>query len=113
MSFEAFKEALGTSESRRELLFQDGRPFHVLLSQQFARDDLEQLSDTATSIRRLDRHRDGREFLRGVLRGIRVMNLFAQPSKRLFVGATSMAAPRSAGGCRRIERPIQVGRALR
>ena len=82
MSFEAFREALGTSESRRELLFQDGRPFHVLLSQQFSRDDLEQLSDTATSIRRLDRHRDGREFLRGVLRGIRVMNLFAQPSTR-------------------------------
>ena len=82
MSFEEYKAALGTSASRRALLFRDGRPFHVLLSQQFSRDDLIHLTDTATSIRRLDRHRDGRDFLRGLLRGIRVMNLFAQPSTR-------------------------------
>jgi aspartate carbamoyltransferase len=82
MSFEEYKVALGTSASRRKLLFQDGRPFHVLLSQQFSRDDLIHLTDTATSIRRLDRHRDGRDFLRGLLRGVRVMNLFAQPSTR-------------------------------
>ena len=74
--------ALDESEKRRALLMRDGRPFHVLLSQQFSRPQIESLCDTATAIRRLDRHVDGRDFLRGVLRGYRIMNLFAQPSTR-------------------------------
>jgi aspartate carbamoyltransferase len=81
-TYEEFLAALDEKELRRKFLFRDGRPFFVLISQQFSRQDLEQLSDTATAIRRLDRHRDGREFLRGVLRGYRIMNLFAQPSTR-------------------------------
>lgn len=81
-SYEEFREALQDGGRRRELLFRGGRPFFVLMSQQFSRDELEQLCDTATAIRRLDRHRDGREFLLGMLRGQRVMNLFAQPSTR-------------------------------
>jgi aspartate carbamoyltransferase len=40
------------------------------------------LCDTATTIRKLERHIDGRGFLRGVLAGKRIMNLFAQPSTR-------------------------------
>jgi aspartate carbamoyltransferase catalytic subunit len=83
ITFEQFKQSLETSSStRRALLARGDRPFHVLLSQQFSRPDIESLCDTATAIRRLDRALDGREFLRGVLRGIRVMNLFAQPSTR-------------------------------
>jgi hypothetical protein len=81
-SYEEFRAALDDQERRRALLFRDGRPFFVLISQQFRRSDLEQLSDTATAIRRLDRHRDGRDFLRSVLRGYRIMNLFARPSTR-------------------------------
>lgn len=81
-SYEEFRDAIQDGARRRALLFREGRPFFVLLSQQFSRDELEQLCDTATAIRRLDRHRDGREFLLGILRGHRVMNLFAQPSTR-------------------------------
>ncbi|MFO0631533.1 MAG: hypothetical protein U0168_01645 [Nannocystaceae bacterium] len=81
-TFEEFKAGLDERERRRALLTRDGRPFFVLLSQQFLRPDIETLCDTATAIRRLDRHVDGREFLRGLLRGLRIMNLFAQPSTR-------------------------------
>jgi aspartate carbamoyltransferase len=82
MSFNEFKAGLRDRHRRRQLLRVDDRPFHVLLSQQFSREDIEDLCDTATAIRRLDRHREGREYLRGVLRGLRIMNLFAQPSTR-------------------------------
>ncbi|NJK32808.1 MAG: hypothetical protein HC927_10590 [Deltaproteobacteria bacterium] len=82
ISYEEFRDAIHDGARRRSLLFRDGRPFFVLLSQQFSREELEQLCDTATAIRRLDRHRDGRDFLLGILRGRRVMNLFAQPSTR-------------------------------
>lgn len=82
ISYEEFREAIQDGARRRQLLNRDGRPFFVLLSQQFSREELEELCDTATAIRRLDRHRDGREFLLAILRGHRVMNLFAQPSTR-------------------------------
>ncbi|MBK6921519.1 MAG: aspartate carbamoyltransferase [Deltaproteobacteria bacterium] len=82
LSFEEFKAGLDERERRRALLTRDGRPYFVLLSQQFTRPDIDSLCDTATSIRRLERHVDGREFLRGLLRGVRIMNLFAQPSTR-------------------------------
>lgn len=82
LSFDAFRASLADPERRRALLFRDRRPYFVLLADQFDRADLEQLCDTATAIRRLDRHRDGTGFLRGLLSGKRVMNLFAQPSTR-------------------------------
>jgi aspartate carbamoyltransferase len=82
VSFEAFREGLAHRGKRREYLTRDGRPFFVLISQQFSAEDLERLCDTATAIRRLDRHMDGREFLRGTLKGVRIMNLFSQPSTR-------------------------------
>jgi aspartate carbamoyltransferase catalytic subunit len=81
-SFEQFKAGLHSRSKRRELLHRNGRHFHVLLSQQFSREDIESLCDTATAIRRLDRHHQGREYLGGVLRGHRIMHLFAQPSTR-------------------------------
>jgi aspartate carbamoyltransferase catalytic subunit len=82
MEFEAFQAGLADPVARRPLLFRDGLPFHVLLAHQFDRADLEGLCDTATTIRKLERHIDGRGFLRGVLAGKRIMNLFAQPSTR-------------------------------
>ena len=81
-SYEEFSAALSDRTRRRELLFRGDKPYFVLFSQQFSRADLEMLSDTATAIRRLDRHRDGVDFLRRILHGHRVMNLFAQPSTR-------------------------------
>lgn len=82
ISYEQFNASLLDSAARKKILRVDGRPFYVLLSQQFGRPDIESLCDTATAIRRLDRHRDGRAFLRSVLTGYRIMHLFAQPSTR-------------------------------
>lgn len=82
ITFEAFKAGLGSRSRRRELLRKNDRPMFVLMSQQFRREDIDSLCDTATAVRRLDRHVEGREFLRSVLRGHRIMNLFAQPSTR-------------------------------
>ena len=82
LEFDAFKQGLRDRDRRHELLTRDGRPFYVLISQQFSGAEIETLCDTATAIRRLDRHREGRDFLRSVLRGYRIMNLFAQPSTR-------------------------------
>ncbi len=97
MSFKEWKAGLRDRDIRRTLLCRpDGRPFHVLLSQQFSGPDIESLCDTATAIRRLDRHREGRGFLRGVLQGYRVMHLFAQPSTRtaqsFLAGADKLGA---------------------
>lgn len=82
IDFETFLAHMDSRSKRRALLFKDGRPYHVLLSQQFDKEELNALCDTATSIRRLDRHVEGRDFLRQILAGKRVMNLFAQPSTR-------------------------------
>ena len=76
MSYEEFNASLRDSDARKRVLRSNGRTFHVLLSQQFGRPDIESLCDTATAIRRLDRHREGRSFLRGVLSGLRIMQLF-------------------------------------
>jgi aspartate carbamoyltransferase len=96
ITYDEFRSAIHDGARRRSLLFRDARPYFVLLSQQFSRDELEALCDTATAIRRLDRHRDGREFLLGILRGQRIMNLFAQPSTRtaqsFIAGADKLGA---------------------
>lgn len=91
MDYETFRAAIDDEGARREVLFRGGHPYFVLLAQQFERSDLELLCETATAIRRLDRHRDGAAFLRGILAGRRVMHLFAQPSTRTcesFVAAS-------------------------
>ncbi|MEM9452817.1 MAG: aspartate carbamoyltransferase [Myxococcota bacterium] len=96
VSYEEFNESLRDSKARKRVLRRKGRQFHVLLSQQFGRSDIESLCDTATAIRRLDRHREGRSFLRGVLAGYRIMHLFAQPSTRtaqsFLAGADKLGA---------------------
>ncbi|MCB9713456.1 MAG: aspartate carbamoyltransferase [Myxococcales bacterium] len=96
MSYQQFAASLRDSDARKRVLRVNGRPFYVLLSQQFARPDIEQLCDTATAIRRLDRHREGQGFLRGVLAGQRIMHLFAQPSTRtaqsFLAGADKLGA---------------------
>lgn len=82
IDFETFLSYMASRSKRRSLLMRDGRPYHVLISQQFDKAELNALCDTATGIRRLDRHVEGRDFLRQILAGKRVMNLFAQPSTR-------------------------------
>jgi aspartate carbamoyltransferase catalytic subunit len=81
-TYDAFRAAVEDDSARRPLLFREGRPRYVLFAQQFDRPELEALCATATAIRRMDRHRDGMPFLRSILMGKRVLNLFAQPSTR-------------------------------
>ncbi|MCA9488531.1 MAG: hypothetical protein KC621_01370 [Myxococcales bacterium] len=82
LTYDAFREAVEDDDRRRSLLFEDDHPRYVLFAQQFTRADLVRLSASATAIRRMDRHRDGVRFLRSILEGKRVLNLFAQPSTR-------------------------------
>jgi len=80
ISWEEFKKVEHSRSARKKYLFKDGRIFHVLLSQQFNREDLETIYQTATAIRRLDKFQPA--FLRYSLFGKRALNLFAQPSTR-------------------------------
>lgn len=105
-TFDEFRQGLADRARRRELLTHNGRHRHVLISQQFNQAELEQICDTATAIRRLDRHLDGREFLRGTLRGIRIMNLFAQPSTR--TAESFMAAADKLGASSRLVSDIST-----
>ena len=43
ISYEEFRAAIHDGARRRSLLFRDGVPFFVLLSQQFSRDELDSL----------------------------------------------------------------------
>jgi aspartate carbamoyltransferase len=107
LSYEEFKDRLYSSSSkRRELLTREGRHYFVLISQQFSQDDLEKMCDTATAIRRLDRNVEGRDYLRSILRGVRIMNLFAQPSTR--TAESFVAAADKLGASSRIVSDLQT-----
>ena len=82
LSFEAFTRAVADDAERRRILFRQGRPHYVLLSSQFHADDLRSLFAGADAIRRMDESPSGRQKLRSLLNGVRVVNLFAQPSTR-------------------------------
>jgi aspartate carbamoyltransferase catalytic subunit len=83
LSWDAFSH-LRSSEKAR-LLSEGGRPIHVLMSQQFARRDLDALGDLATQIRFIAKTESGSAFLRGLLPHRRAMLYFTQPSTRTFL----------------------------
>lgn len=58
---------------------------HVLVAQQFLREDLEALGELATVIRRMSKSREGAVFLKGLLSDKRAMLYFAQPSSRTYL----------------------------
>ena len=66
-------------------LMDEGRPFHVLLAQQFDRREMEKLGSLATGIRRIAKSRDGMVFLKQRLSDKRAMLYFTQPSTRTFL----------------------------
>jgi len=68
---------------------EDGRPYHVLVAQQFDRPALEALGHLATTIRRLAKTEQGMDFLAGRLRHKRAMLYFTQPSSRTFLSFTA------------------------
>lgn len=82
VSVPAITPSPATSGTLRELLFRDGHPHYVLTSYQFDRADLDALFATTDRIRLLEKTEGGRRQLRSLLAGVRVVNLFAQPSTR-------------------------------
>jgi aspartate carbamoyltransferase catalytic subunit len=63
----------------------DGKPYHVLIAQQFDRDILDHLCTLATRIRRIAKSKRGMEFLASQLNHKRAMLDFSQPSSRTFL----------------------------
>lgn len=62
-----------------------GTPPHTLIAQQFTREKLEELCALATKIKRINKRRDGANFLKGLLSDKRAMLYFAQPSSRTYL----------------------------
>ena len=57
-------------------------PPHTLIAQQFSRAQLERLCKLATRIKRINKRREGANFLKTLLSDKRAMLYFAQPSSR-------------------------------
>jgi aspartate carbamoyltransferase catalytic subunit len=62
-----------------------GDPPHTLIAQQFTRAKLEELCSLATRIKRINKRREGANFLKGLLSDKRAMLYFAQPSSRTYL----------------------------
>ncbi len=58
---------------------------HTLIAQQFTREEIEELCTLATRIKRINKRREGANFLKGLLRDKRAMLYFAQPSSRTYL----------------------------
>jgi len=62
-----------------------GDPPHTLIAQQFTREKLEELCTLATRVKRINKRREGANFLKGLLSDKRAMLYFAQPSSRTYL----------------------------
>jgi len=62
-----------------------GTPPHTLVAQQFSRGKLEELCTLATKIKRINKRREGANFLKTLLCDKRAMLYFAQPSSRTYL----------------------------
>ncbi len=67
----------------------NGRPYNVVVAQQFNRERMEELGALATTIRRIAKTEDGMDFLGRQLSHKRVMLYFTQPSSRTFLSFTA------------------------
>jgi aspartate carbamoyltransferase catalytic subunit len=63
--------------------------FHVLVAQQFEREDLDGLGQLATRIRFIAKSEEGMKFLQGILAHKHAMLYFSQPSTRTFLSFCS------------------------
>jgi aspartate carbamoyltransferase catalytic subunit len=64
-------------------------PYHILIAQQFSREQLASLCTLATQIRRISKRREGVNFLQSILADKRAMLYFAQPSSRTYLSFNS------------------------
>ncbi|HEY5621923.1 MAG TPA: hypothetical protein VIR77_04905, partial [Pontiella sp.] len=62
-----------------------GTPPHTLIAQQFSRTQLQELCTLATRIKRINKRRDGANFMKTLLSDKRAMLYFAQPSSRTYL----------------------------
>ena len=60
-------------------------PHHTLIAQQFSREDIEELCQLATRIKRINKRREGANYLKTLLSDKRAMLYFAQPSSRTYL----------------------------
>lgn len=74
-----------TPDLKAQYFASEGHLFHTLFSQQFSRNDLDELGALATRIRMLAKEREGLLFLRDLLAHKRAMLYFTQPSTRTFL----------------------------
>lgn len=82
IKWDEFLRVTESRSARRKYLFKDEQSFHVLFSQQFQREDLDKLYQTATAIRKLHKRKTDAAWLRKTLQGKRLLCLFVQPSTR-------------------------------
>jgi len=83
ISWEDFKSL--DADGKAPYCMREGRPFNVLLAQQFDRAQLETLGALATHIRFVAKSDAGLRFLRSTLATRRAMLYFTQPSTRTFL----------------------------
>jgi aspartate carbamoyltransferase catalytic subunit len=62
-----------------------GTPPHTLIAQQFTRAKLDELCTLATRIKRINKRREGANYLKTLLSDKRAMLYFAQPSSRTYL----------------------------
>jgi aspartate carbamoyltransferase catalytic subunit len=74
---------------RLAILNREGRPFHVVLAQQFDRHGVEELCLLAEMIRKIASFRQGNQYLQTMLNDRRAMLYFIQPSTRTFLSFTA------------------------
>ena len=67
----------------------NGRLYHVMMSQQFSREFLETIFDTADLVKNITRKPKGSHFLASLLSHKRAMLYFTQPSTRTFLSFLS------------------------
>jgi aspartate carbamoyltransferase catalytic subunit len=61
------------------------KPPHTLIAQQFTREQIQELCTLATKIKRINKRREGANFLKTLLSDKRAMLYFAQPSSRTYL----------------------------
>ena len=83
IDWETFHKLRGSE--KKAYFTRDGNIFHVIMSQQFDRQFLDEICELTTKIRGIAKGNTGIEFLQSLLQGKRVILYFVQPSTRTFL----------------------------
>jgi aspartate carbamoyltransferase catalytic subunit len=83
IDWETFQELRGSE--KKEYFTRDGSIFHIIMSQQFDRQFLDEICELTTKIRGIAKGNKGVSFLQSLLQGKRAMLYFVQPSTRTFL----------------------------